>query len=620
MTRSNDRRPPTNARPVPPAQIPPGMSRPAGPAIPPVTRPPLTPVALPVPTAAAPAAIPAANVAPVARPMPQPVPLAAPPDFEAPATHRAATAMAGPLPVRGASGPVRPVPVPVPAGGRPVAARPVPVPQAAAALPGTARPIRAAAPIPVPAGRASLVRSDDEAEEKGKEVTEVAIKAAPPWMVSAVLHMAILIFLGLMVLARGRDKQVGLEVVYSDEFGEQLLDDDLTSIDMPAPEIEEPVFAVDLMQVMDPFAAPPELDLAIDANTMTSSIEAPTIGMALTGREKGAREALLAAYGGTGKTEEAVGLGLEWLARQQNTRTGLWSLTGPYSDGGGQENQLAATAMALLAFQGAGNTHKAGKYERNVSRGIEAMLRMQDEDGNFFHEGPHHHRLYSQAQATIAICELYGMTKDPKYRAPAQKALDYASRIQTPSLGGWRYEPRQDADTSVTGWFVMALQSGLMSGLDVQSPTLDAVNSFLDKVTKDGSTYAYQIGREPTLVMTAEALLCRQYLGWQRDDPRMLEGVRLVLQHPVDYDDDENVYYWYYATQTLHHMGGDEWDQWNKVMRERIPARQVRQGAERGSWNPGGDRWGAHGGRLFTTCLSIYNLEVYYRHLPIYRH
>jgi hypothetical protein len=368
-----------------------------------------------------------------------------------------------------------------------------------------------------------------------------------------------------------------------------------------------------------------ERDLAISSQSSSGTTKARSISLtrlpidpALTGREEQTRARLLTAHGGNGTTEASVQMGLEWLAQQQDARTGLWSLTGPYSDGGGQENQLAATAMALLAFQGAGNTHKAGKYERNVSRGIETLVRMQDNDGNFFPEGPYHHHLYSQAQATIAICELYGMTKDPKYLAPAQKALDYASRIQTPGLGGWRYVPRQDVDTSVTGWFVMALQSGLMAGLDVQSPTLDAVSSFLDKVTKDGSTYGYQIGREPTLVMTAEALLCRQYLGWQRDDPRMLAGVRMLLDYPVDYDDDENVYYWYYATQTLHHMGGDEWDQWNKVMRERIPARQVRQGAERGSWNPGGDRWGAHGGRLFTTCLSIYNLQVYYRHLPIY--
>jgi hypothetical protein len=67
-------------------------------------------------------------------------------------------------------------------------------------------------------------------------------------------------------------------------------------------------------------------------------------------------------------------------------------------------------------------------------------------------------------------------------------------------------------------------------------------------------------------------------------------------------------------------MGGDEWDQWNKFMRQRVPERQVKAGKERGSWAPGGDRWGSHGGRLYTTCLSTYLLEVYYRHLPIYQH
>lgn len=516
-------------------------------------------------------------------------------------------------------------------------ARPTPLPQKAPLVGGKSPPQKtaspnsqtaslstrtAAMPIPVAGGRQPLVSPDRAAEDqpREKEATELAVKAAPPWLVSAVLHMTILILLALLYLADEGDNQVTVEVVYSDDLGEQLIDDDLTTFDLPTLEIEEPIFSVDLLQVVEPFAAAPELDLSFEANLFSSMIEAPSIGLALTGREQGAREALLAAYGGTAQTEEAVQLGLQWLARQQDMRSGLWSLTGPYANGGGHENKLAATAMALLAFQGAGNTHRAGKYQRNVARGMEALLRMQDNDGNFFQEGPRNHRLYSQAMASIAICELYGMTKDPKLRAPAQRSIDYAARIQTTALGGWRYEPRLDADTSVTGWFVMALQSGLMGGLIVPSPTLDAVSKFLDKVTKDGVTYAYQVGREPTISMTAEALLCRQYLGWERNDPRMLEGARLLLQHPIDYEADEDVYYWYYATQMLHHMGGAEWHEWNQVMRESIPARQVREGPERGSWDPRSDRWGAHGGRLYTTCLSIYNLEVYYRHLPIYRH
>lgn len=293
-------------------------------------------------------------------------------------------------------------------------------------------------------------------------------------------------------------------------------------------------------------------------------------------------------------------------------------MTGPYADGGPTENVLAATAMAMLALQGNGNTHKSGKFRRNVERGAEALVRMQDQHGNMFTEGVLNHQLYSQAQATIVLCELYGMTKDPRYRQPAQKALDYASRIQSPQ-GGWRYVPREDSDMSVTGWFVMALQSGLMAGLTVQSPTLDAVTKFLDSATPDGSLYSYLARGEPTLVMTAEALLCRQYLGWAQTDPRLRIGVDWLLENLIDYN-MQDVYYWYYATQVLHHMGGRDWDAWNKVMRQVVPANQVKEGKERGSWDPHNDRWGHHGGRLYTTCFSCYLLEVYYRHLPIYKH
>ena len=64
-------------------------------------------------------------------------------------------------------------------------------------------------------------------------------------------------------------------------------------------------------------------------------------------------------------TQAAVARGLEWLARNQQ-RDGSWSLAGPYSDGvdSHEENQAAATAMALLAFQGDGNTHMDGKYKK----------------------------------------------------------------------------------------------------------------------------------------------------------------------------------------------------------------------------------------------------------------
>jgi hypothetical protein len=558
--------------------------QPAMPAMPPIPAP-AQPTDAPLPMSARATPVPVPAPKPVQPPMPRPVQPAAAPAGAAPR----------PMPVP--AGPAIPA---KPAANRPLAPRPVPV------------------PVSAKPGAAPLVSEDAKTdEEKADAATHLTIQKAPPWLVSMIVHMLLIVILALAYFTIPGNPQVQLEAVYAEELGEQVLDDTLQSPESLEMNVETPALSFDIKPADDPLAAPPELpDNFLDATVATDSIEAPSIGLALTGREAGAKKALLAAYGGNATTEAAVRAGLEWLKKQQK-QDGGWSLMGPFPDGAGVENRCSATAMALLAFQGAGHTHQAGDFKKEVERGWDYLLKTQNADGYFEHEAAHHHRLYAQAQATIAICELYGMTKDEKYKKPAQLALDFAHKAQAPE-GGWRYEPKIDSDTSVTGWYVMALQSGRMAGLEVQSPAEDSIHKFLDKCTNNGSLYSYKPGMEQTLTMTAEGLLCRQYLGWKHDDERMRRGIDYLLANTIDYN-DQNVYYWYYATQACHHMDGEDWNQWNRVMRQAVPTAQVKTGNDKGSWSPSGDRWGAHGGRLYVTCLSIYMLEVYYRHLPIYK-
>jgi len=462
-----------------------------------------------------------------------------------------------------------------------------------------------------------------EREQEEEELTTIALRNSPPWLVSAVFHMLVMIILGVIFLPRLIENQIELETVWAEKLGEQLEFDSFlagTAEDM----VEEPVYTpLDLPQVEDPFAAPPELEvLTPDGTSSTSAIDATQIGMALDGREEGAKRALLGAYGGNATTEAAVQSGLRWLAKNQKS-DGSWSLTGPYGDGAVNENEVAATAMALLAFQGAGNTHKRGDFKTNVAQAWDWLLKEQDGNGNFFHEGPYHHTFYTNGQCTIALCELYGMTKDDKFREAAERAVAYLLSSQG-SEGGWRYSPQADSDVSVTGWIVMALQSARMAYLAVPDDNLRRVERYLDKVALDGGArYPYQRGKEASRVMTAEALLCRQYLGWARDDQRLLDGVKYITrpENLIDFQKDRDVYYWYYAAQVCHHMEGEHWKRWNSVMRQAVPEQQVKKGREAGSWDPlkpRPDAWEDHGGRLYVTCLSIYMLEVYYRHLPIY--
>ena len=513
-------------------------------------------------------------------------------------------------------------------------ARPVPtgttrsvVPPAVPIIPGGPKPApgqKAPRPILVrPAPGVVSVRKHDYEDEPQEEMSSVALKNAPPWLVSAVVHMVLMIMLALLFLPALVHNRIELSAIYSEDLGDQLIFDSPLAGNDPEM-VEAPILTPDdLRLVDDPFAAPPEADILVpDGVTSTSDLEPISIGMALDGREEGTKRALLSRYGGNATTEAAVRAGLKWLAKVQG-KDGSWSLIGPYSNGARSENRPAATAMALLAFQGNGHTHQKGEYKKNVAAGWKWLLAHQNPEGNFFSTGLAHQRFYTEGQCTIALCELYAMSKDEQFREPAERAVRYCVRSQG-EAGGWRYDPRIDGDVSVTGWILMALQSARMAGLEVPTETLARAERFLDSVgVAGGSRYPYRKDQVASNVMTAEGLLCRQYLGWKQDDPRLVEGVQWLLQSEnlISRESRRNVYYWYYATQTLHHMEGEYWKRWNRVMRQVIPEQQMKSGREKGSWDPikpKRDRWEPDGGRLFVTCLSIYMLEVYYRHLPIY--
>lgn len=468
-------------------------------------------------------------------------------------------------------------------------------------------------PIPLKGGPSDEVPDahDDYGDEDSDDLREI-LRNAPAWLISTVFHMLLLIVLGLMAVTHLRSESRDVAISYAEEpdyaeqLGTQMEDPSVTEGNSPHVENAGPEQIItprDLPPVDDPLAAPPNigdltmLPVARSGLAAASSPikDAPMIGWALSGRRAGSKNVLLGKYGGTAGTEKAVELGLQWLAKQQKS-DGTWSLQGPYKDGAQGESNAAATAMALLAFQGHGDTYKEGTYQRVVSKGWTGLLKLQRKDGLFRGSmAEPTHMLYTHAQCTIALCELYGMTRDPAFKAPALRALEYALNAQSKEYGGWRYTPGEDSDTSVTGWFVMALQSARMANLSVPDEALKRVMDYLDKAQiEGGERYGYWQTANPTMAMTAEGLLCREYLGWKQDDARLQAGVKFLNANPIEYDggQKQDAYYWYYATQATHHIEGEVWNEWNKVMRKEVPAHQVKTGAEAGSWDPQGDKWG----------------------------
>jgi len=440
---------------------------------------------------------------------------------------------------------------------------------------------------------------------------------APAWLFSAALHMMAVIILGLLFIVPEHSLELLLSLDANDGFEELTGSEFDLALDLAEEAIDTDFEPQELVFLEDPALVEPTEIQPLD----TESIQiASPIRMALSGRSEGMQQKLLDAYGGTAATQRAVKEALRWLYRNQG-KQGIWSLTGKYTNGASTENEEAATGLALLAFQGAGFTPDGDSqhdYTRATARAWSTMLQRQQEDGNFFRTGRGNGQLYTQAICTIALCELYGMTQNSQYREPAQRAVNYCVRVQS-SEGGWRYLPGAGSDLSVTGWFVMAMQSARMAGLEVPTPMLQRVSGYLDSVSHEsGSFYGYRPQSAATASMTAEGLLCRQYLGWSQTDSRLRIGAKYLTKNLPDWD-DRDAYYWYYATQVCHHMEGKFWRTWNNKMKVLLPANQVEKGRERGSWDPRGDEWGDEGGRLFVTCLSTFMLEVYYRHLPIYQ-
>ncbi len=496
--------------------------------------------------------------------------------------------------------------------------------------------------------RAAGVREEmEEREEMGAMGiwSRDALHNSPSWLVSTVFHMIVLLTLALwmlptqlgnelrqLVIAPGEDE----EVIEDIEDIENVAEDDVViagEFDVDAVPVASPVQHDDVpissAEDMEQAAMHVELaEFGLDRapqNDMLRTVGAYT-GTGLSGRCAGCRARNVKKYGGNHQSEAAVARALKWLAQHQ-CADGGWNFDlrqcpgclGKCSHSGDSgDARIAATAMALLPFLGAGQTHAEGKYKPQVNNGIRFLCRNMKigPQGASLWESGGRGNMYSHGLASIALCECYAMTHDKQLHAPAQGVINFICSAQDPVGGGWRYKPREKGDTSVVGWQIMALKSGHMAYLRVPPQVVQKAFGYLDTVQADsGATYGYR-GPGSGHATTAIGLLCRMYLGWKKDNPALVRGVQNISDWGPSPND---LYYNYYATQVCRHWEGDVWKKWNGVMRDQLVNSQARDGHEDGSWYFSDGHKTAKGGRLYCTTLAAMILEVYYRHLPIYR-
>lgn len=351
---------------------------------------------------------------------------------------------------------------------------------------------------------------------------------------------------------------------------------------------------------------------------------------------------LLKRGGGGEETEGAVRAALGWLARHQSA-DGSWKATGYVErcpkekpckpNPGGEDGDGGVTALALVAFLGAGHSPASKDFGDAIQKGLQWFLKRQDREGCLEDRNTMKY-MYAHAIATLALVEAYGLSRSETLKGPAQKAVDFLVSAQNTGKG-WRYSQKcGDNDTSVTGWVVMALRAAELAKLNFPRAAYDGARAWLDEVThpdtgRAGYTHRGFHGGFPMPndqfdfheTPTALSVHARVLIERKKSDPRLALGRDLLLKDLPKWDGNAiDFYHWFQTSQALFQLAGPDetWKPWNAALKEALLKHQTAgDGCARGSWEPV-DRWSYEGGRVYSTAINALSLETYYRYVLLF--
>ncbi|MCF6227786.1 MAG: hypothetical protein L3J82_03840 [Planctomycetes bacterium] len=377
-------------------------------------------------------------------------------------------------------------------------------------------------------------------------------------------------------------------------------------------------------------------------------------GGALGFRGQGNHGLGLSKNGGSQATENAVEMGLRWLANCQDI-DGKWDSDGfmvhylhnptrdeRYAEGPGfMRHDIGLTGLSLLAFTGAGHKPGQGDYGQTVKRARDYLVSQQrPEDGGFGHRGKTATQtMYSHSIATLALTDLYLLTNEAKLRPKIKRALLYLLSMQTAG-GGWDYRqhsPRsvgiykasERDDMSISGWAILAFTAAREANFEIPEENLRLMVGLLKSYTQANGDVLYA-NKSPRAGHRGQAMLavgnvCRTLLG-EPADSKMQETQRAkIAKNTPEWtpkgSDKGNMCAWYYGSLAMllgkkQKNGERNWREWNIGLKRTLVQNQNKSGPRRGSFDPI-HYWSKNGGgRVYSTAMGVLCLEIYYRYRP----
>jgi hypothetical protein len=309
----------------------------------------------------------------------------------------------------------------------------------------------------------------------------------------------------------------------------------------------------------------------------------------------------------TPQTDEAIKIGLDWLARNQNS-------DGSYGNAAYRGN-IAVTSLAGLAFMASGSSPGRGLFGARIDRALAYVMQNTSPSGFIaVFASSTHGPMYSHGFGTLFLAEAYGMTHRPEIREKLQKAVKLIIDSQN-NEGGWRYQPvRRDADLSVTICQINALRAARNAGLYVPKETVDACIRYV-KMSQNpdgGFRYMLQAGATSEFPRSAAGVVALQSAG-EYASKEVRDGIAYLRQsrQGLRLGRRNNHYFYgqYYAAQAMWLEGGEPWAEWYPAVRNELINRQ----APGGYWNDSGvcNEYG--------TAMALIILQIPNDYLPIFQ-
>ena len=391
---------------------------------------------------------------------------------------------------------------------------------------------------------------------------------------------------------------------------------------------------VAISEAITPAATPVNEPVTVKpaAQDSVALIKSPVTMKSMTGsRTPGSIGAMTRGGAGYGdaQTEGAVLKALRWLKKTQN-KNGSWT------------GDIANTALAVLAYLAHGETPGSKEFGQTVQNAIQYLIDAQTMDANgvckFRGAGGSE---YGYLICTYALCEAYGMTRNPNAKITALTALQRIVDNQSPT-GGWDYNMKKDStrdDMSFEGWALQAVKAGKMAGLHP-----DGLDECIKRAIKCLKTrnfrnngFNYTAGGGPT-GLTATGCLCMQLLGYM-NEPEVKAALDTMRTWLPSFEGTKGPlaaglpsgapqYYSYYCSQCKYQAGMCEgatpanvktWQEWNTAMKALYPKTITPAGEIEGvdgKMKPIGYWKEGYNSPTMGTCLVALQLMVYYRYLP----